>query len=213
MENASVLRTFWSAVASFIDESADWKCFSLTCKLFSQIAHEWMPAKKNEFRVTIREYMTRHYPESSLGNHMFRDDIDVPLLLPVDNNIALMHVIAKEHIVNTGRIVFKCFTGHCFFLEKNNHFFFWRMVIVQRSNNIIYFWRTRFRYIFGQKCGFCLKIHAFATTQIECVWFERNCLDRQYTFRKREPRSWEIKNDRARRVRQILRIIRGLEPD
>lgn len=188
-------RLFFRGVCFYINDYSAWRNFALTCPYFAELCREYAPMKKNEFRVTIRQWMRQFTSREPQYVHAFLpSQFDVPLVLPngmlhgsvktgMHEGIRIntgkiqlkysydIHGNGRAHIVNP-RVVTLSFIRHIiiYFSDLNPLFNARKVIFCDLSQN---------KCINGSSCEICDSIHRFRA-EPSFISYERNCLETSY---------------------------------
>ncbi len=190
----SVLKELARGVCYYINDPGTWINFALTCRYFASLCREYTPMKKNEFRITIRQWMKKYTQNEPRHVHIYLpSQFDVPLVLPN----GMLHGSYKSGIdgnndddvgfifqVNTGKIMhmYDC-DIRCGCIRKNMTLRFIKHVIVSYDDDhYSQYCNLHFdHFVYGIYCRFCKKKHTFMLTS-SGLCYHRNCLETTYNI-------------------------------
>ena len=192
---------FFRGVAYYINDPNTWINFALTCKYFSQLNKEYSPLKKNEFRVSICEWMSRFTQKIPVNEQIyFPINFDRPLVLPngtLHGHCEMLYngYTTRDSILKTG------FLTYLYPYEiRNVEFRFIREILVRITDGFTMFVNyCDFSRISAHKCLICNKKHLFraAGTSKSII---KNCFETQFNFQMVEGIYWK----RQRIAKSIL---------
>lgn len=224
---------FWRHVADYIDSPQAWFIFGQTCRFFSDIVRDWSSIRKNEYRVSVREWMAKFTTQQPRYIHINMPcEFDVPLILPdgrlhgvmrsgvdgsTDDNVSFLTTVdmgAAKVVQDVDNRRMPTIINFSF------HMFFWGHVVVQLKSKEGWFMRetsfanlARDGFILGWSCRFCDKTHDFFSNYRRdqpMAEYRRNCLETEYRYSRAADNSFVLKNERAGRIREILKLVREM---
>lgn len=174
---------FFRGVAYYINDPKTWINFTLTCKYFSQLNKEFSPLKKNEFRVSIREWISRFTLKIPDAEQLyFPTNIDIPLVLPNGTLHGYCEILDSEFTTRTSILKTGFLTYLYPYEVKNVEYRFIRERIVRICDEYTMFVNyCDFPRIYAYKCSICNKKHFFYSTGTECILL-KNCFDTEFHF-------------------------------
>lgn len=198
-------RHLFRAVAFWIDDPSTWRSFALTCRYFSELAHEFAPMKKKEFSISLADWAKRYNVTSIDQLHMS--------LLPNGSRHGV-EIYASEHAYScevwqdgkrkfaqqdSGNIVLTDYTSflRCFVVRKLKFSCYrWGnnlndIITIQTIGNSQCFMQ-------GYMCPLCKVFHDFIIPGNSILY--RSCLGTEFHW---EGYSYELSLKRQRRVRRV----------
>ena len=182
--NNSLLKELSRGICYYINNPSTFVNFALTCRRFALVCREYAPMKKNEFRVTIRQWMKMFTPKEPQHIQSFLpSNFDISLVLPN----GMLHGICNcggydndyDYVtrIDTGKVMHmydgKTTKG---LLGNGQTMYFLKQIIV--TGNFIQFYCNLHSeyYIISYPCNFCKKRHSFqrATVGLASTVAQRN---------------------------------------
>ena len=193
MENSQLFE-FSRGVCYYIADPDTWRNFALTCTLFASVSREYVPLKKNEFRLTIRQWMKKFTTREPIYIHInLPSQFDKPLVLPngalhgslktgIDgnDNQGVGHIAE----INTGlsQFIYSCeFKQGVYLQQPETYMFVKHVLIIENPFTVTFCNLNSNTFISGYKCGLCNKVHSFLVAGSP-IRYSRTCLESSYSM-------------------------------
>lgn len=198
-------------VCYYIDNPTTFRNFALSCKSFWSACKEYTPMKKNQFRITINQWVKKFTNREPKHTNMhFPAKFDVPLVLPngllhgkvvTDANDFTNRDFRRIFFVNSGKIVFmKDRISRRRIVISNCYFYFIKHVVISVGSNYRAFCDlSKHNFISSLICPLCSKFHDFIVDGTSFC-YSRNCTDNVFKIKT-------YSHDRLKRLKIASKVI------